>query len=577
MIGCNLRLLDNAVSWLDARSHWFAVLCLAAFTLALYHNALSGWWTNDDLLHLKEAILHSPVEYFFVPRVWQEFMAAFFTPLLTFSYDIDYSLFGLNPAPFYAHQLVSIALAASAFYLLLTLWVPRALALLGATLLLVSTPFALAAVWLAMRHYVDGLALASLALYLWVEGLRRQKPGYRYGSAALYLVAMLAKEVYVPLAALLLVVPEGTWRERLRASWLHWLILVVFLGWRFWMLGGQFGGYGIFASNWESAPGTVVLAVMLLPIRYFLMLFGFTLAPLFIGIFGATFVNLVRSGRMQRIGIALAVLALVSAPLIPVVGDFSPVAPAVTYRFVTVPAAAILFALTIGPALITAGSKHGTLVLLVLALVGVGLWWQGRSVLATWQDPVFLKQEGKFLLTRAPEAEVLSVFASNMDFFYRGIRWLRAHTGHGAAPATVTGAYFGLAPGLDAKRPGRRFYRYELRCDCFREVTADALREREKLMQRMAARPLQVNVNWGRGWLNWSLGPYDKGKYFLLAGQRADYYSSRRAVGRGGSLAYVLDGFMRVGYESPEGWVTFSPEFRVNLAEPGRFDWNSGP
>ena len=567
--------LNRTVSWLDARGHGFAALCLAAMTLALYHHALSGWWFADDPLHLKEAILHSPVEYFFVPGAWQEFMAAYFTPLLTLSYDIDYTLFGLDPAPFYAHQLVSIALAGLAFYLLLTLWVSRSFALAGAALLLLTTPIALASTWLAVRHYTEGLALASLALYAWVAGLRQQSAAWRWGGVALYLLAMLAKEVYVPLVGLMVLVPEGRWKDRLRASWPFWVILAVFLLWRFWMLGGHIGGYGLFEPDWLSvAPMMAVLALFWLPFTFFWKLFGGGwVLPVFLGLFSAVMVSLVRGAWLQRLGFIVAVVIICSAPLLPVVGDVPPEGAAYTHRFVTVPAAALVFALTVGLARLGPGGSRRALALLVLGMTGMAFWGQSHSMLETWHDPARMKQEGKFLLDMSPETHALVVPAHTADAFYRGLYWLRGHLGRGRAPAIVYGGYFGLEPGYGGLRTGQRIYRYEQQCHCFQDVTDNVLKERENIIKRMADRPLTASVTWGHGRLSWSLGPFEQGKYFLLAGQTPDWYLSHRKVARQGFIIFLLEGYMRVGYESPEGWMTFSPEFHVNLAEQGQFAW----
>lgn len=567
--------LADALSWIDSRGHWFAAVFLLAMTLLLYFQALSGWWTYDDPLHLKEAIQYGPDQYFFVPYIWQGYQGGFFTPLLTLSYDLDYSLFGLNPTLFYGHQLASVALAAFAFYLLLSLWVSRSVALLGAMLLLVSPPLALGAHWLAIRHYVEGLALASLAFHAWGMALRRQSAAWCWWGAILYLFAMLAKEVYVPLAGLMMLVPERTWRERLRFSWPLWASLAVYLAWRFWMLGGQFGGYGLLSTNWEAVPDVVIVATLLLPLMYFLKLFGLNwMVPVWIGVLGAMIVVWVRAEPVKRLGLAIAILVLVSMPLVPIATDIRPEAIPQQQRFVIVPAAALIMLLLLGVSRIGSVTKERSFLLIIPILMGAGFLTQSFTILKSWEEPEIQKKEGMFLLERMPEADILAVSSRDTNFFYRGMDWLRAYLGGGKAPTAVYGGYFGLNTDFEIQQLSQRIYRYDPSCQCIRDATSEVISERQKILDHVVKRPLSVSMNWGRGAVAWDLGPYKTGKYFLLAGQRPDWYSGFRKVHTHGSIAYMLEGYMRVVYESPEGWITISPEFHVNLAENGRFDWD---
>ncbi len=563
-----------ALRWIDSRGHWFAILSISAITMLLYHDALSGWWTYDDPLHLKEAISHSPGEYFFIPHVWQEFQGGFFTPLLTLSYDVDFSLFGLNPELFYAHQLISLCLAAYSIYLLLSLWASRSTALLGAILLLVSPPFALGAHWLAIRHYVEGLAIACFALYAWTQALRRQSMALCWASAALYLLSMLAKEVYVPLAALMILLPERTYQERIKFSWPLWVSLLIYSAWRLWMLGGQIGGYGHFSTNWEASPDIVLAAILLMPFTFYAMLFGFNgVLSIWLGVFGAIIVSWIRHAPLKRIGVVLAYVSIICAPLVPVSGDFHPGGGAQGQRFVLLPAALIVSVFVLG--LTKLASNRRALIIMLIPIVGIGgtLRAQSLTMLNAWKEPLIQEKEGKFLLEGSPESKALSASASNTNYFYRGIVWLRGHLGHGQPPAIVYGGYFGLDPTFDESLITKEFYGFEPSCACMRVVTEKVLGQRKMVVDAIADQYLEVKLRWGHGAIGWELGPYDNGSYFLLAGQQPGWYSSGRNIPKHGSIVYMLEGFMRVGYRSPRGFLTFSPEFHVNLAESGHFEW----
>src|SRR2546430_661680 len=96
---------------------------LVAVVFTLYGSALDNFWFRDDTVILKQAVLYSPYEYFLDPGTWRTLSVASLTPCLTLAYDLDYSVFGFNPAGFYAHNLLAIALCAFFLFLLARQWV----------------------------------------------------------------------------------------------------------------------------------------------------------------------------------------------------------------------------------------------------------------------------------------------------------------------------------------------------------------------------------------------------------------------------------------------------------------------
>ena len=83
--------------------------------LGLYHFALNGWWRWDDTQILKQALSQTPVEFFFSPEAYQVLSLKNFTPWLIFSFDMDLQFLGLDPARFYARQLMDLWLAQATF------------------------------------------------------------------------------------------------------------------------------------------------------------------------------------------------------------------------------------------------------------------------------------------------------------------------------------------------------------------------------------------------------------------------------------------------------------------------------
>ena len=217
---------------------------LAVFAWAIYHRALGLWLTYDDFFHLHYLYTTTPAEYLVDSEVWQRLPFKMITPLLFLSFDLDLALFGLDAHAFLVHQLVSFSLLVAAFYLILRLWLPRQWAALGAVLFALGPVTVTIAPLLIVRHYIETALLGLLAAGLYVLAIRRNHWGFAIASAFLYLAAMLAKEIAVPLVALLPIIPEGTYRRRLSLIIPHAVAFVLYLIYRVYMLGTVAGGYG---------------------------------------------------------------------------------------------------------------------------------------------------------------------------------------------------------------------------------------------------------------------------------------------------------------------------------------------
>jgi hypothetical protein len=84
--------------------------------------------------------------------------------------------------------------------------------------------------------------------------------------------------------------------------------------------------------------------------------------------------------------------------------------------------------------------------------------------------------------------------------------------------------------------------------------------------------PLSASFHNSGGALRWDLGPYREGKYsFLMGDGVAVFEMPRSAAFQMRERAPFL--LLRVKYESPEGWVTYSPELRVPLVEGRGVRW----
>lgn len=230
------------------RAHWrlaMAMATLPVLTLWLHGQALNYWWCCDDSQLLWFLQRYTPLDYLVQPAAWQALIPFSYTPWLALVQQLDVWLFGYAPLAMHAHLLLSVALCAVLLLLLLRPWCGLLPAWAAALLFLLGSPTAVAAQQLMVRHYVDGLLFMLLALLLLrPQGTAPGPRGWRYGLSCLaYALALMSKEIFVPLALLPLLLPLGSLRRRVRLC-LPWLLLaLLFLLWRGYMLGAAVGGY----------------------------------------------------------------------------------------------------------------------------------------------------------------------------------------------------------------------------------------------------------------------------------------------------------------------------------------------
>lgn len=239
---------------------------LAALTLFLHGSALQGSWRIDDPWVLLYVIEYpDALGVFFAPEQWQSLGVPFFTPWLALDYWLDYSLFGLNPAAFYAHHLFLVWLSALLTFVLLLRYVGPLWAGVGAALFLLGSPVTVVSQQLMSRHYATGLVFTILAILFWLRARRVGSQPSLALAAVFYLVAMLNKEVFAPLPLVLFFLDNATMKGRLRAITPFFLTAALFIAWRAIMLGKLIGGY----SNGFHETGNIATSLVALPKVFF--------------------------------------------------------------------------------------------------------------------------------------------------------------------------------------------------------------------------------------------------------------------------------------------------------------------
>jgi len=535
---------------------------LAAAAWALYWPVVRLWWTHDDFYHLR-LLLANPRAWYFWDRVaYRPPPPKMLTPLLFLSLDVDRFLFGFRPALFHLHQLASLSLAPPALYAVLRLWLARAWAALGAFVFLLGAPVASIVLMLMVRHYVEVIPLAALAVGLWVLALRRPEKGaaLAVGSALVWFLAALEKETAVPLVLFLLLIPEGSLRERLRWWAPHAVALGAYAAIRLFFLGGPAQGYGFVVekADWPRLALT-------LPLKVAAEIRGRTTPAAWL------FLTLVLAGlgmaacfsRGNALRVAAA-LALTLAPALPVSIQMEPRYAVAAWA---VAAMALPFACR---GLAARGGAWRELAVGLAAVACVSgvlanrLDWQERLA-----DSVRRSAEWRAFLTMAPgemlrqplgvpgELGDLRWWKEDVQGLPRGAGWffddlyLCLHP-----PQPGTGRVWGWDDASQA------IVDLTPRLPAIRRASCGAIR---------GDAPLRVEIKAQAPGVAWDLGPYHRGRYrFVLDDGIAAVDMPRTG---GFHLRRRAPLSLRVKYESPDGWVTYSPLLTIDLATRAEVRW----
>lgn len=545
-----------------AAADGLAAVALLALPWLLYGAAFDLWWTHDDFFQLRFTAAHAPWEYGLDPGVWRLLSNRVLSPLLFASYDLDLALAGPDPPFFYGHQLLSLGLAALALFALLRLWLPPCWALLGGIVLLLGPPVAALASLLMTRHYPEALLFALLSTWAFGAAVRRRSASawaLSGLSSVLYLSASLAKEIAVPLPVLLALLPAGTLRRRLVLLAFHAGALLLYTAYRVWMLGTPFGG-----SGWAVRPGEWAGLTLRLPGEVARELAG--PSPWgWVALAGLAVVLLLLARRSRR-NAALVAAGLLAAllPVVPVSIDMAP-------RYAV--AAWLLLAAALPPGLrILArqgarpeapGWRRGpwlasaVALLLAAALAGNRAAWsryQGRSARMSVENRGFLEL-GPGELLRHPAGPPASM--AELPRFARELL---------GRPAEGGWFYDDLFL-CETSEQVRALWRFDPARGRLEEITDElpALRRSHCGSIRRAA-PLEVTFRFEAGILTWELGPRPEGEggyAFLFEDGRFRYDVPQRGAFR---LGGRLPSSLRVRFESPEGWVTYSPPLELPAA-----------
>ena len=506
------RILDVAVS-----------VIIAAICAVVYRKITRLWWMWDDPYHLNLFPSTSFGDLFFSRHFWRAYPAQVYTPLQLVSLKADLLAFGLNANAFYLHQLAAVSLGAIALYFALRQILDPLAAGATALLAFLGPAFARTVPQLMTRHYFEGLIFV---LGAWIAFARR-RPAL---SALLYFISTLAKEVFVPLPLLLVAIYPKRWRELFP----HGIALMIYSLTRIVILGSVHGyGYTVPAYRWP-------LAIVTAPVRVVRALVGdagiagWCLVVVVLFCIAIVFIR----DRRQRVVIGAAAVAA-TVPILPVSIDMQS-------RYV-------LLAWLLGSVAVGLLLKRFTLVVLVIALIANRGQW-----VHTMRESLRMSEEARafassssadlLLLPLIPPATIIEL----RNLTHSTGRWL-----------------YDQQPICAKRISAKRIMTYDSSSRSVREMSAEEIASACALNR---SAPLSVMLLGAGDRLFWDFGPYHEGSYHIILNDGLHGFEVPRSVGF--RLAGMNSLSLRVRYDSPAGWYTYSPDLTVDLAHFQTVRWH---
>jgi len=529
-----------------------ALFAVVAFYLPLCGNSFYG----DDTQAIWFAATKTTGEIFFSPENYRALSGAFFQPMLGLSFKIDWLLSGLDPKGYYIHNLLSVLFTAAAMYIFLKLYTGALPAVAGSVLFLLNPVTISLFSYSTNRHYVEGMFFALLALYFCVKNNMDKKTdhlssssgnggkqGFLILSAVSFLFSALCKEVYILLPAIAFLISEGNIAKRFRSTFHLLMMLCLYFIWRVLMIGG-IGGYP-FDDLLTVRKTTAGIYNLLVNMPQFL--FGHY-SFIFWIILSAMIITAQRR-NLVKTGMIIIVLLL-------------PVLPVLTMLVLDHAIARYVFHLSVF--LIFTGIVWGSetmkqrgwkRILAVSMLITVSVFFViedneikhrlSRDNIA-WKETKeeFLYSGNEYIKARQPA------------WFYDGLRDIQEYS-YGRKIRTK------IVPEDNLIRYMSEDRRQEIQSSGYNVAVKNGTETRKDV--------IRGTIRFDAYTMQWDLGPYDTGRYFILKGRHPGLYDYMTPVKKKGRYLfgkYYPDKrpdvfFMKVVYKSPEGWEGISDEYRI--------------
>ena len=174
-------------------------LVLAA---VVYSSSVSGWFLSDEIIVFSEISELSLAEVLRSGGFFGNFVPALYVSLW-----LDWQFFGLAPAGYHIHSILSVAVSATLAFWLMGRFCARPVSFLAGACYLMLPPTVAVTSWVCTRHYLEG-TIPALAGAILVTRYA-QRPSWKTASLAglMYFLACLSKEIFAALPAALVFLP----------------------------------------------------------------------------------------------------------------------------------------------------------------------------------------------------------------------------------------------------------------------------------------------------------------------------------------------------------------------------------
>ncbi len=545
----------NKINWLQYQEILLVLLLIIA-TVLLNKPVGDSFWRFDDPMILKCAIEYRWWEHFIIPESYQCLSAAHLTPWVTFSYALDYNLFGLEPKFFYYHQIFSLSLVSIFTFVLLRLYVNPLIAFFGILLFLIGSPVWVSSQQLMVRHYVEGLLFSIISIHFFILSLRFQQYRYALLGCLFYILATSAKEIYVPLLGILLFIPEGRLKDRFYAAIPYFIWGAIYIIWRKYMLGVFMGGYNP-TMHFLNYFNQDILLNGLNKISSFILMAEY--ANIILILYFCIIVLILRKHLLLNIIGSL----LIIAPLVPLFNtEF------IEFR--------TFFFLWWGFCILIIFSYHHiytkniSLFIPLGIIFGLFLWKVIDKRIETKKNikPTLVEfnQQGHFYWNENNQKILFSphklIFGGG--WYFADLEKIKKKLGL-SSPHLY--ALLNLKFLSDSLLLQNTIWRYNIVCQCMEQVAKeDVKKEIANLNSKTVEKKLSIFVSKTLNTIEWKFAPYNQGTYYIISDR---FYmpipKENTALFYDKKLNFIIV------YESPEGWITYSPEF--TLEKDQIIDW----
>lgn len=574
---------------------FLVALSLIIIFIVFYNSpVLHNFWMYDDLYVLKFATDYSFFEYIFNPHIWSQFSSANITPLVIVSYAFDYFIFDFSPQGFYLHSLLALFILSLLTYMIMRMYISIGASLCGLLFLISSQVFAASSEILMFRHYIEGAVFSCLSVLFYIVALRSNRFYLTILTSIFYLLAMLCKEVYIPLIIIFVFLPEGYIGQRLKKSVLPFFALGIYFSYRSWMLGSIVGGYSGSYSMFDipaifSQIYTVGSYLQSAIIPYDQMIITYLALTFLIFI---VLINYIQNKDFKNFVFVLCCIISIVVPLLPI-SSFVSTKSMISYRFAF--PSGLLCAVLIGVACsyVTNITKLSTSKYrvfcpkLIFALLAIMI------IPASWANHQWIKQrrideirpltaENIFLWTNSqPKVLIRSTptlgvhYYKNLAYFHKKIK--------GSPPPTVIAHTYGLFSEFKGSNNRESsFYSYDPDAKTIIEITSQMGSQHPVLQQEMNRESFHIDFRLSQGVINLDLETdHTQGRFFMLLGYRPGVYCDALVFPPTHTLNFESNFFahmvcsLRFGWDpadegqaiylSPEWMIDFSQTRHINL------------